>query len=77
MKTEKQMVPMYLGNCEELDCEYFQWCGDSYHDRNTMCYCLLNGKRVIRCEAKEKYIECPLGNVWDEDMENTWDEDII
>ena len=67
MKTEKQMIPMYLGNCDETNCEHFQWCGDSYLDRNTECYCLLNRARVYRYEAEEKHIECPMGKMCDED----------
>lgn len=63
------MKKMYLGNCEEIDCDHFQWCGDSYGDRNTECYCLLNGKSVFRYEAEEKHIECPMGKVYDEDDE--------
>ena len=66
MMTEKRLTPMYLGNCEEIDCEYFQWCGDSYHDRNTECYCLLNGKSVFRSETDKIHFICPLGKVWDE-----------
>ena len=68
MKTEKQIIPMYLGDCDELDCEHWQWCGDSYDDRNTECFCkLLKGQSVYRHEAKEKRILCPLGKTWDED----------
>lgn len=66
---EKRMVPMYLGKCDETDCEHWRWCGDSYHDRNTECYCLLNGKRVYRHEADEKRIECPLGKMMVEEEE--------
>ena len=67
MKTEKQMIPMYLGNCDEMDCEHWSWCGDNYNDRNTECFCRINGARVYRNEAEEKYILCPLGKAWDED----------
>ena len=68
---EKVMVPMYLGKCEETDCENWRWSGDSYHDRNTECFCLLNGKSVYRHEADEKRIECPLGKMmeYEEDEE--------
>ena len=61
---------MYLGNCEELDCKHFQWCGDSYEDQNTECYCLLNGKSVYRREADKDHIECPLGK----ELEDSDDE---
>lgn len=64
---EKRMVPMYLGNCEETDCEHWRWCGDSYHDRNTECYCLLNGKRVYRHEAEEEMILCPMGKMMEDE----------
>lgn len=67
MKDEKQMIPMYLGNCDEMDCEYWSWCGDSYDDRNTECFCEVNGARVYRCDAKEERILCPLGKVFDDD----------
>lgn len=60
-------IPMYLGNCEELGCEHFQWSGDSCYDRGTICYCLLNGKGVIRREAKEERIICPMGKMMDEE----------
>lgn len=59
----------YLGNCEELSCEHFRWCGDYYESRNTECYCLLNGERVYRYEAEEKHIECPMGKECDLDNE--------
>ena len=61
------MREMYLGNCEELDCEHFSWCGDSYGDRNTECYCSLNGKSVFRFDAEKDCIVCPMGKVYDED----------
>lgn len=61
------MRKMYLGNCKELDCEHWRWCGDSYGDRNTECFCRLNGKRVYRYEAEEKNIECPFGYELEED----------
>ena len=67
MKAEKKMTLMYLGNCEEIDCEYFQWCGDSYWDRNTECYCLLNGAAVYRYNVENEHIECPMEKTWDED----------
>ena len=67
MKDEKQMLPMYLGNCDELGCEHWSWCGDSYNDRNTECFCRVNGARVYRYEAEEERILCPLGKMLDED----------
>lgn len=57
------MKKVYLGNCDETYCEHFQWCGDSYWDRNTECFCWLSGKSVYRSEAEEKHIECPMGKV--------------
>ena len=51
---------LYLGNCDEIDCGHFRWCGDSYWDRNTECYCLLSGKSVYRSKAEEERIKCPL-----------------
>lgn len=66
---EKRSVPMYLGKCEETDCEHWRWSGDSYHDRNTECFCLLNGKSVYRHEVDEKRIECPLGKMMEEEVE--------
>lgn len=63
------MKEMYLGNCEELDCEHFSWCGDSYEDRHTECCCSLNGKSVFRCDAEESCITCPLGKVYADDEE--------
>ena len=58
---------MYLGNCEELDCEHFSWCGDHYGHYNTECFCdlLPRNSGVIRHEAEsgDKYVECPLGKV--------------
>lgn len=67
MANEKRL--MYLGDCDEMECEHWSWCGDSYGDRNTECFCRLNGKSVIRREAKEKNILCPLGKVVEEDDE--------
>lgn len=67
MENEKQITPMYLGNCDELDCEHWSWCGDSYSDRNTECFCRVNGASAYRNEAEEKRILCPLGKTWDED----------
>ena len=67
MASEKRLIPMYLGSCDAAYCEHFRWCGDSYWDRNTECYCLLNGKSVYRSEATEKQIICPLGKVMDEE----------
>lgn len=67
METEKPTIQMCLGNCDELDCEYFSWCGDSYGDSNTECYCSLNGKSVFRCYAEREHIVCPMGKVWSED----------
>ena len=67
MVNEKRLIPMYLGDCEETDCEHWRWCGDSYDDRNTECYCLLNGKRVSREKAEEERILCPMGKVFEED----------
>ena len=67
MAIEKKTIPAYLGNCDEFDCGYFRWCGDSYWDRNTECYCLVNGKSVYRNKADEERIECPLGYVYEED----------
>jgi hypothetical protein len=66
---EKVMVPMYLGKCDETDCEHWRWSGDSYHDRNTECFCLLNGKSVYRHKADEEHIECPLGKMMEEEVE--------
>ena len=63
---EKLVEPMCLGNCEELDCEHFRWCGDSYEHRNTECICLLIRERVCRYEVEEKCVICPLGKVWEE-----------
>ena len=57
---------MYLGDCEELDCEHFRWSGDSYEHMNTECYCLLNGQSVYRSDAEEKHIKCPMGKVYDD-----------
>lgn len=67
LHNEKKLTPMYLGDCDELDCEHWQWCGDSYDDRNTECFCRINGASVYRHEAKEKRILCPLGKTRDED----------
>jgi hypothetical protein len=67
MATEKKTTPAYLGNCDEFDCGHFRWCGDSYWDRNTECYCLVNSKSVYRHEADEERIECPLGYAYEED----------
>ena len=61
MESKKKTTIAYLGNCDECDCGHFQWCGDSYWDRNTECYCLINNKSVFRSEADEERIECPLG----------------
>ena len=70
MATEKRLIPMYLGNCEEYDCEHFSWAGDSLYDRNTCCFCALNGKGVYRDEADEERIICPLRKLMeDEDDE--------
>ena len=70
-EAERRMgKTMYLGNCEESDCEHWSWCGDSYGDKNTECFCRLNGKSVIRREAEEKRILCPLGKVFDDDEED-------
>lgn len=61
---------MYLGNCEELDCEFFQWSGDSYMDRNTTCYCLKNNRCIDRDMVDEDpHIDCPLGKVLEDDEE--------
>lgn len=61
---------MYLGNCEELECEFFQWSGDSYMDRNTTCYCLKNNRRIDRDMVDEEpHIDCPLGKVLEDDEE--------
>lgn len=68
MANEKRL--MYLGNCEELDCEHFRWCGDYYEHRNTECYCLLNGERVCRYDAEEHFIKCPMGKTYDDDEED-------
>ena len=67
---EKKMIPMYLGNCDEGDCEHWSWCGDSYGDRNTECFCRLNGKSVIRREAEEKHILCPLGKMMEDENDD-------
>ena len=67
MEIKKKLIPAYLGSCDEFDCDHFRWCGDSYWDRNTECYCLVNGNRVYRKEADDKCIECPLGYVYEED----------
>ena len=67
MATEKRLIPMYLGSCDQADCGHFRWCGDSYWDRNTECYCLLNNKRVYRENAEEERIICPLGYMMDEE----------
>ena len=64
MATEKLLKPMYLGNCEETDCKYFRWSGDSYHDRNTECYCVLNGYSVFRNQVEEIHYICPMEKVW-------------
>lgn len=70
MENKKRYIPVYLGNCDEFDCGHFRWCGDSYWDRDTECYCLVNGKRVYRYKADEERIYCPLGFVMeDEDNE--------
>lgn len=61
---------MYLGNCEELECEFFQWSGDSYMDRNTTCYCLKNNRCIDRdMVEEEQHIDCPLGKVFEVDEE--------
>ena len=67
MANEKKPVPMYLGDCEETDCEYFSWSGDNYWDSNTECYCSAIGKSVFRCEAEKDHIECPMGKVLDDE----------
>ena len=72
MEDETKMVPMYLGSCDAEDCEHFRWCGDSYWDRNTECYCLLSGKSVYRKEASEEQILCPMGKMIHE--EEVYDE---
>lgn len=64
---EKLVSPMYLGNCEELSCEHFRWCGDSYEHRNTECICVLSRESVYRYDVEETRIICPLGKVWEED----------
>lgn len=68
MDSENKRV-MYLGNCDELKCEHWSWCGDSYGDRNTECFCRVNRARVYRYDADEKCILCPLGKTFDEDDE--------
>ena len=67
METESKEI-MYLGNCDELDCEHWSWCGDSYGDRYTECFCRVNGARVYRADAEEERILCPLGKTFDEDF---------
>lgn len=47
MEIKKRYTPAYLGNCDEFDCGHFRWCGDSYWDRNTECYCLVNGGKCV------------------------------
>lgn len=70
MESKDRSIPAYLGNCDEIDCGHFRWCGDSYWDINTECYCLVNGKSVYLYEADDEHIECPLGYmVVDEDDE--------
>lgn len=64
------LIPMYLGRCDETDCEHFIWCGDSYNDRNTECYCSLVKKGVYRKDAEEERIVCPKGKmIRDEDYD--------
>ena len=70
MENKKRFIPVYLGNCDEFDCGHFRWCGDSYWDRNTECYCLVNGKSVYRDKADEERIECPLGNMVEEENDD-------
>lgn len=70
MAREVRLVPMYLGNCEETDCEHFSWCGDSYEDSNTECYCHLNGKSVFRFYAEEDHIPCPLGKMMEDENDD-------
>ena len=67
IKKKPKMVQMYLGNCDELDCEHWSWCGDSYGDKNTECFCRFNGARVYRCDAEEKHILCPLGKMMEDE----------
>lgn len=67
METKKKMIPMYLGVCDTEDCEHWRWSGDNYGDRNTECYCLLNGKSVYRYEADEKQIICPIGKMMEDE----------
>ena len=70
-KMKKRLIPVYLGSCDAEECGHFRWSGDSYWDRNTECYCLLNGKSVYRSEASERRIACPMGRVMD--AENAYD----
>lgn len=69
-EKEKKMVPMYLGNCDEGDCEHWSWCGDSYGDRNTECFCRVNGARVYRDKADEERILCPLGKMMEDENDD-------
>lgn len=66
LEGKEVLKEAYLGNCDEFDCGHFRWCGDSYWDINTECYCLISGKSVYRCNAEEEQIKCPLGNVYEE-----------
>ena len=70
MESKKRLIPMHLGNCEETDCEYFSWCGDSYEASNTECYCRLNGKSVFRCYAEEDHIPCPMGKMMEDESDD-------
>ena len=68
-ENERKMIPMYLGNCEEGDCEHWSWCGDSYDDRNTEVFCRVNGARVYRNKAEE-HIICPLGKMMEDENDD-------
>lgn len=50
---------MLLGNCKEMECEFFRWSGDSYFDEETECICLACRKMVIRKNSEKDAILCP------------------